>query len=123
MIIHVANFWTNIPGRKLSIANSMPKGSRMRPVNALFPALAAFIVPPWSLVSGYKEGRVSWAAYTRIYLERLQKLDLGREMRKLCDVAGSDELVLCCWEGAAVEECHRKLLFDTLPVEIRGERQ
>lgn len=124
MRISVANFSnTKLPGKRLSIANSMPKGVRMHSVKALFPTLAAFIVPPWPLVSGYKAGTVSWTLYARTYGARLQKINLEQVMRKLCDLAGSDDLVLCSWEGADVEECHRKLLFDALPAEIRGERQ
>ena len=123
MIIHVAQFSSKLPGRKLSIANSMPKGVRMQTVKELFPTLATIITPGWGLVAAYKEHRISWAVYARIYGESLQKLNLEQAMRKLCDLAGSDELVLCCWEGADVEECHRKLLFDALPLSMQGVRE
>ena len=121
MIINVASFSSRLPN-KLSIANSMPKGVQMRTVKSIFPTLAAFIVPGWGLVSAYKDGRVSWSAYTRIYAESLQKINLGQAMKKLGSLVGHEEITLCCWEGATVEECHRKLLFDALPAEIRGER-
>jgi uncharacterized protein YeaO (DUF488 family) len=123
MKIHVAQFSSKLPGRKLSIANSMPKSVRMQTVKQIFPLLAAIIVPPWGLVSGYRSGKVSWAAYTRIYSEQLQKINLEATLGKLCALVGHDELVLCCWEGANVEKCHRKLLYDALPEDIRGIRE
>ena len=122
MKISVAQFGTKLPGRKLSIANSMPKGVRMQTVKELFPTLATIITPGWGLVAGFKAGKVSWAAYTRIYEEGLQKINLEQAMHKLCSLAGSDDLVLCCWEGADVEECHRKLLYDALPRSYQGVR-
>jgi uncharacterized protein YeaO (DUF488 family) len=122
MIINVANFSSKLP-HKLSIANSMPKGVRLLTVKQIFPTLAAVIVPSWGLVSGYKEGRVSWAAYTRIYQENLARVDLRNAMRDLCIILGHEEITLCCWEGADVEECHRKLLYDALPRSYQGVRE
>ena len=123
MIIHVAQFSSKLTGRKLSIANSMPKGVRMQTVKELFPTLATIITPGWGLVAAYKEHRISWAVYARIYGESLQKVNLTQAMHKLCNLAGTDELVLCCWEKADDECCHRKLLYDALPESIKGERQ
>ena len=121
MKINVANFSSALPN-KLSIANSVPNGVSMRTVKGLFPTLAAFIVPSWSLVKGYKDKKVSWGAYTRIYYENLAGVDLVSALKKLCALAGQDELTLCCWEGKDEEECHRKLLYDMLPENIRGVR-
>ena len=120
--INVANFSSKLP-HKLSIANSMPKGVRLLTVKQVFPTLAAIIVPSWGLVAGYKAGRVSWAAYARIYGEGLQKLDLRAAMQDLCMMLGHEEITLCCWEGADVEECHRKLLYDALIPEMQGARE
>ena len=121
MIINVANFSTKLP-HKLSIANSMPKGVRLITVKQIFPTLGAIIVPSWGLVAGYKAGRVSWAAYTRIYQENLARVDLRSAIEKLCQMVGYEEITLCCWEGADVEECHRKLLYDALPRSYQGVR-
>jgi uncharacterized protein YeaO (DUF488 family) len=95
----------------------------MRTLKSVFPTLAAFLVPSWGLVQGFKDKTVSWAAYTKIYQERLSSLDLSRAMKKLCTLVGSDELVLCCWEGADDEHCHRKLLYDMLPDDMKGVRE
>jgi uncharacterized protein YeaO (DUF488 family) len=122
MRINVANFSSKLPN-KLSIANSTPKGVKMRTVKSVFPTLAAFIVPPWGLVKSYKDGKLSWEAYTRIYYESLSKVDLRGAMKKLCDLVGHDEVSLCCWEGVDEEQCHRKLLYDLLPKDIRGVRE
>jgi len=122
MKINVANFSSKLPN-KLSIANSMPKGVKMRTVKKLFPTLGTFIVPSWGLVQGYRNGKLSWDAYTRIYKEQLEKVDLRKVLKKLCELAGKDEITLCCWESASDEHCHRKLLYDMLPDDIKGVRE
>ena len=122
MTINVGNFSSKLPN-KLSIANSMPKGVKMRTVKKLYLQLAMFIVPSWGLVGGLKNGKISWEIYARIYQENLSKINLRQVMENLCALVNKDELTLCCWERADDEHCHRKLLYDMLPDDIKGVRE
>jgi len=123
MKIHVGQFSCKLPGKKVSIASSIPKGVHMQTVRDLFPMLAAFIVPSWGLIKSLKDNKLSWAAYSRIYQENLSKVNLRQALKKLCDLVKHDEIILCCWEGADDEYCHRKILYDLLPEDIRGVRE
>lgn len=123
MIVHVANFSSQLPGRKVCIANSVPNGVKMRTLKRVFPTLAQFIIPSWGLVKGFKDGKITWEVYTRIYLEQLQNVNLGKALEKLGTLLEADQIVLCCWEGKDDPHCHRKLLYDLIPEDMRGERE
>ena len=49
--------------------------------------------PTWEMVMGYKNGRISQAEYTKLYVERLLKVDIEEYIRLL----DMDLIVLCCF--------------------------
>ena len=122
MIIHVANFSTKIPGKKIAISNSKPKKSNVPLLKELWPVAAKIIVPPWYLVDAFKGGKINWEQYKNVYLQQLAAFDVRRVLCDLGKKLNIEELVLCCWESETDEHCHRKLLYDTLPTSLKGQR-
>lgn len=131
--VNVAHWSSKLPN-KVSIARSQPPGMNLPGCSRLKPSV--------KLLREIKNGHISWEQYVRIFwaefIENTNALyhpDISVEDRlielikyyfdyhkKQFDYDLS-EITLCCWEGAADEHCHRKLIYDRLPVEWRGERK
>lgn len=83
-------------GTEISIANSQPKSVNLTKYQKL--------VPPWDIVSAWKNKQIDWDEFTKQYTERvLNKLnpnDIATEL---------DGCILCCWEKD-FRVCHRTIV-------------
>ena len=83
-------------GTEISIANSQPKGSNLPKYHKL--------VPPWDIVSAWKNKQIDWKEFEKQYTERvLNKLDPKEVAEDL------DGCILCCWEKD-IRYCHRSII-------------
>lgn len=123
--IHTGNFRMKFPDNvyRVSISNSTPDGVELKRIPAL--------VPPWEIVKGYKEGKLSEKKYTEKYIAYITESTkkwpgdtlgerLERMFKKACENAGSRHIALLCWEKEG-EFCHRRIVYTFLPISIRGE--
>jgi len=118
----------------------MPHGASMPRI--------AILAPSYELLSAYKTGSMFWSQYERLYwnevADRCKATPAIRRgakelvsdgeaghmrdgclfyiLRTACARLGTDEITLCCWEKADDPHCHRKLIYDALPVHVRGSR-
>lgn len=136
LLIHTGSFWTPRPESsvKVSIARSYPP----RFIQA-FPGIELsdrmlFVMPQLApstdLLHMYKSGRISSEKYTEIYMNELHSNlilsssiteSLCMELTLFSKKIGYDQLQLCCWEPAN-KFCHRFLVYDMLPDNIKGNR-
>lgn len=126
MKVNVTSFFENqdLPGRTC-IANSKPKGDKLPTMHIL--------VPEWKIVDSLKRSFIDWDEFSRRYSSELD-LRLRREstlngnfterlvqaLQVAAKTLNTDEITLCCWEGANNPKCHRKLLYSWLPKEVQG---
>ena len=93
-------YYAKLPSDMLvaSISNSQPPGCE-------FPVLSA-LVPPWDLVSSYKQGTTSWDTFKQAYLAQLDQLP-----QQIWDHFSTfpGDLTLACWEAPG-KPCHRHIL-------------
>jgi len=87
--------------------------------------------PSWKLVSGVKDGSLSWGRYTELYLEemRVSWIDQRKWWARLLRMPSVT--LVCYCKFTPEHQCHRFLLADILvqiqqrygvPVERMGER-
>lgn len=68
------------------------------------------LAPSKDLLLGYKEGRITWREYVRIY--RKEVLEKQKVVLKgLTDMALRSDVTLLCWESSP-EKCHRRLIAE-----------
>lgn len=60
------------------------------------------LMPPWSLIEDFKEGRISWKEYRKSYIRQLRALDIDDMYQKL------NGKVLLCW--CTGKHCHRRIV-------------
>ncbi len=60
--------------------------------------------PTSDILAGYKDKKITWAEYEKMYSELLQK----RDPLHNCDVSKLDRICLLCTEKSATQ-CHRRL--------------
>lgn len=83
-------------GIEISIANSQPKSIQLDKYQKL--------VPPWDIVSAWKNKQITWDEFTKQYTERvLDKLNPSEIAAEL------DGCILCCWEKD-FRVCHRTIV-------------
>lgn len=125
--VNVAAFGAKMPN-KIAISNTAPPG--IQTLQEIVKELGehdvfSLLIPDKTLVKLYKAGGMTWEAFRHGYVIQVRYLNLPKIMGKLCRCYGGDdnEITLCCYEAATDEHCHRKILYDMLPEEIRGERK
>ena len=93
-------YYSKLPADILvvSISNSQPRGCS-------FPTLEP-LVPPWDLVSRYKNGEVSWDVFESAYTAHLDQLpqSIWDDFRNF-----KGDMLMACWEAPA-KNCHRHIL-------------
>lgn len=60
--------------------------------------------PTSDILAGYKDKKITWAEYEKMYRELLQK----RNPLQNCDISRLDRICLLCTEKPAIQ-CHRRL--------------
>lgn len=74
------------------------------------------LFPSAGLLKDYKDGRIDWDQYQKLYQRQLGCLDCEKVYSQLCEIAadmGADEPILLCYESAKKldkEPCHRRLV-------------
>jgi hypothetical protein len=138
MKIHTGNFWMPVPeeSMKISVANSVPPGFRADERgpfdNSRLLYKLRLLIPDWSIVVDYKEGKIDDIKYTENYTtklyEKLQvndRISLGEKIVEhfldLSERFFCNNFQLCCWEPRD-KFCHRFIVYDLLPDKYRGER-
>lgn len=112
---------------KIAISNTAPPGIitlqqiilELGPYHELFELL----IPEKTLWLGYKNEGLDWETFTKFYKRQIRYLAVDKMLKKIAKHLGVEEITLCCYEAAADEKCHRKILFDRLPEEMQGERK
>jgi len=102
--IRTSSFFTYSGPLGVSIANSAPRifaGPTYRP-----------LVPPWGLVKGYIDRKVSKEEYTDKYLKQLELLDPNKIYNELFEIH-KENPVLLCWEFPG-DFCHRRIVGNWL---------
>ena len=143
--INVSAFETIFPNR-VCIARSIPASLALE-----IPHLKA-LAPSPELLQQWQDSNKSdyaWKQYTyrywgeiKSYIGRRRSVEVaaldqdsitGRPIFSRCKcivfvlkhaarVLRVDELTLCCWEPSKDDHCHRKLIYDVLPEEMKGFR-
>lgn len=140
--VNVSQFQTIYPNR-VCIARYMPRSLDIPHLKVLAPSPE--LRQQWRRSNKSDE---SWDHYVRSYWSEIasrckhsQKIwhgakslleqGLRADMRGAClayvlksaaDSGGATELTLCCYEPPQAKYCHRKLIFDSLPEEMKGIR-
>lgn len=60
--------------------------------------------PTSDILAGYKDKKINWCEYEKMYRELLQK----RDPLQNCDISKLDRICLLCTEKSAIQ-CHRRL--------------
>ena len=107
-MIHTACFFKSDfhKGILYSIANTSPPYI-MDKIAGTVPVL----VPPKSIVFDYKEKRIDWDEYVKLYNEFLNKIITDVELKDF--TIFNQECTLLCWEHTT-EFCHRRLAVEWL---------
>lgn len=66
-------------------------------------------IPPWGLVSGYKNGIITKEHYEAKYNEQLDGVNIEeykKAFEHICNANGYEGVVFLCWEGPN-KFCHR----------------
>ena len=69
--------------------------------------------PAPDILAGYKDKKISWAEYEKLYRELLQK----RDPLQNCNIAKLDTICLLCTEKSALQ-CHRRLATEYITEQI-----
>jgi uncharacterized protein (DUF488 family) len=69
--------------------------------------------PTSDILAGYKDKKITWAEYEKMYHELLQK----RNPLQNYDVSGLDRICLLCTEKSATQ-CHRRLAAEYIATQI-----
>ena len=69
--------------------------------------------PTSDILAGYKDKKISWEEYEKMYRELLQK----RNPLQNCDVSRFDRICLLCTEKSATQ-CHRRLAAEYIATQI-----
>ena len=141
-VISTAAFGT-MATRPVCIARSMPRGLNI-------PHLVV-LAPSWDLLDRWRDSNKSdecWSAYVRDYwseiasrckadesiwkgAHELLEQGLDTDMRGACLAyilkslalkTGVNKITLCCYERPEDQWCHRKLIYDALPEQMKGVR-
>lgn len=72
--------------------------------------MALFFAPPWELVMGHKQGRITDEAFTEVYEQQLAALSEDVWLW-LYQLGGSGSITLCCY-CADGKFCHSLLIID-----------
>lgn len=66
------------------------------------------LAPDRHMVDAWRWGTVTWTEFTKVYTEKMRKLDLKEIGAQL------EGKTLFCWEGKSDPHCHRHILADLL---------
>ena len=69
--------------------------------------------PTSDILARYKDKKISWSEYEKIYRELLRK----HNPLQNCDVSGLDRICLLCTEKSALQ-CHRRLAAEYITEQI-----
>ena len=69
--------------------------------------------PTSDILAGYKDKKISWDEYEKMYRELLQK----RNPLQNCDILKLDRICLLCTEKSAIQ-CHRRLAAEYIATQI-----
>lgn len=69
--------------------------------------------PTSDILAGYKDKKISWAKYEKLYRELLQK----RDPLQNCNISTLDRICLLCTEKSALQ-CHRRLAAEYITEKI-----
>lgn len=93
---------------RYSIANSAPALFKSLPVISLF-------IPAFSIVTDYKNNRMTWERYTDIYVNNLRaRYDDVVVLLKTLSARQQCNMEFCCWENKYMEHCHRTIVADII---------
>ena len=71
--------------------------------------------PTSDILVGYKDKKITWAQYEKMYRKLLQK----RGPLKNCDASKLDRICLLCAEKSALQ-CHRRLAAEYIAEQLSG---
>ncbi len=100
-------------GRRILITRLWPRGMTKERVAAEW---IQALAPSRELLFDYRDGRVTWAQYSRRFLTEMESPEAVAALARIGDLLGSDETVtlLCeCQAGRDGENrilCHRRLV-------------
>lgn len=126
MLVNTAAFGSKISGTKVCIANRPP--TREMPnletlaVEMQNPAILN-LLPLETEVWLVKNEEITWEEFAKRYRRRLNVVNVPKLLRRIAWHLGVDELTLCCYESEKDEHCHRKILFEYIPDEMKGNRR
>lgn len=125
MKIHVGSFTLAAKSKlpKVAISNSAPTWFKG-------PKLVAF-VPSWWAVREFKAGKLTWDEFEFEYRSLLAgrakaagyssfREWLAVVLQAAAKRVNSDEVVLCCWEKDPTY-CHRSIIWEFIPEDMRGK--
>ena len=69
--------------------------------------------PTSDILAGYKDKKITWGEYEKMYRELLQK----RDPLQNCDISKLDRICLLCTEKSALQ-CHRRLAAEYIAEHI-----
>ena len=69
--------------------------------------------PTSDILAGYKDKKITWAEYEKMYSELLQK----RNPLQKCDISKLDRICLLCTEKSATQ-CHRRLAAEYIAEQL-----
>ncbi len=142
--VNVSQFQTLFCPNQVCIARSMPQGLNIPHLKVLAPSPE--LLRQWC---DSDKSKKSWVCYTRQYWDEIstrwsrnsrtyhgatngyrsdgrsvfsRSIYLAFVLRAAARTMEVNELTLCCYEKEMDEHCHRKLVFDALPEEMKGGR-
>ena len=69
--------------------------------------------PISDILAGYKDKKINWCEYEKMYRELLQK----RNPLQNCDISKLDRICLLCAEKSAIQ-CHRRLAAEYIAAQL-----
>ena len=69
--------------------------------------------PTSDILAAYKDKKITWAEYEKMYRELLQK----RNPLQKCDISKLDRICLLCTEKSAIQ-CHRRLAAEYITAQL-----
>ena len=69
--------------------------------------------PTSDILAGYKDKKINWCEYEKMYRELLQK----RNPLQNCDISKLDRICLLCAEKSAIQ-CHRRLAAEYIAAQL-----
>ncbi len=69
--------------------------------------------PSWALLNDYKNGKVDWAGYVKIFYREMDNSACVTVMREIKKLAETRDVYLICYEAPG-KNCHRYILMEMI---------